>query len=138
MTKSTVFVIEDHPSVLDAVSELLATSRYRTRCYLSDEGFLSQHEMPEEGCILVDLTAPGLNGRQFMWRLRARGCNLPVIMTTFSAADAQIQDWLNIGVFAVVYKPFEPDVFLKTIQDAMDLSTLYLMCSSLTSLLQPF
>jgi two-component system, LuxR family, response regulator FixJ len=138
MSKSTVFVVEDHQSVLDAVSELLATSGYRTRCYLSHEAFLSQQDLPEEGCILIDLTAPGVNGREFMWRLRARGCNLPVIMTTFSATDEQIQEWLNIGVFAVLHKPFDPAAFLETVQEAMNLSLYFLICSSLTSLLQPF
>jgi two-component system response regulator FixJ len=138
MSKSTVFVVEDHQSVLDAVSELLATSGYRTRCHLSHEAFLSQHDMPEEGCILIDLTAPGVNGRQFMWRLRARGCNLPVIMAAFSATDEQIQEWLNIGVFAVLYKPFEPGELLETVENAMNLSLYFLICSSLTSLLQPF
>jgi two-component system, LuxR family, response regulator FixJ len=140
MSKSTVFVVEDHQSVLDAISALLATSGYRTQCYLSHEAFLSQLNMPEEeeGCILVDLTAPGVNGRQFMRRLRARGCNLPVIAGTFSATDEEIQAWLSIGVFAVLYKPFETGELLETVQNAMNLSLYFLICSSLTSLLQPF
>jgi FixJ family two-component response regulator len=138
MSKPIVFIVDDHPSVLGAMDALLAVSGYQAQCFLSAEDFLAQHPLPTKGCLLIDLTMPGIDGPAFMQRLRAEGCHLPVVMTSHLVESDAAQRWLDIGVFAVLNKPFEANDFLTTIHQAMRLSSYALVCGSLKSLLAAF
>jgi FixJ family two-component response regulator len=130
MSKSTVFVIDDHQSVLDAVAALLEVSGYQAKCFPRQEAFFKQRSMPKEGCILADLTAPEASARQFMRRLRANGCMLPVISASFSTSAELARELQRIGVFAVLKKPFDASDFLEAVQQAMNLSLYALMCGA--------
>lgn len=134
MSKSTVFVIEDHQLVLDAVAKLLEVSGYAPKCFSRHETFFKQRSMPQEGCLLVDLTVPGVNASQFMRRLRANGCMLPVISASFLTPMELVCELQRLGVFAILKKPFEASEFLETIQQAMKLSLYALMCGTFSAL----
>jgi FixJ family two-component response regulator len=134
MSKSTVFVIDDHQVVLDAVAALLKANGYGSKCFARHETFFKQRSMPREGCILVDLAAPGMNARQFMRRLRANGCMLPVISASFSTNAELVRELQRLGVFAILKKPFEAPEFLETIQQAMNLASYALLCGTFSAL----
>jgi FixJ family two-component response regulator len=134
MSKSTVFFSEDHQQVLDAVAALLEASGYASKCFSRHETFFKLRAMPEEGCILVDLAAPGMNARQFMRRLRSNGCMLPVISASFATPAAAVRELQHLGVFAILKKPFGATEFLDTIQQAMNLSLYALMCGTFSAL----
>jgi two-component system, LuxR family, response regulator FixJ len=138
MSNPTVFVVDDHPAVLGAMDALLTISGYTAKCFLSPEDFLSQCPLPPHGCLLIDLMVPGIDGPAFMKQLRTAGCQLPVVMTSHLVESEHAQRWLDIGVFAVLRKPFEAADFLTTIHQAMRLTSYAVACGSLKSMLATF
>jgi DNA-binding NtrC family response regulator len=134
MGKPTVFLIDDLRSVLAAIEALLEVSGYRVQAFLTPEEILALRPVPEEGCIVIDLRLPGVDAAHFMHRLRAQGCHLPVIMASLMFDPVEIQEWLDMGVFTVLEKPFEATDFLERIEQALNLSTFAALCGSLKSL----
>jgi FixJ family two-component response regulator len=134
MCKLIVYVVDDSRLVLSAVEALLTVSGYAARCFLSPYGFLASRSRPNDGCLVIDFTAPVIDPAAFMGRLRSEGRHLPVIMATFMFDRAKTQTWLKHGVFAVVEKPFDATDFLGTVEQALNLSPFGAACSSLSSL----
>jgi FixJ family two-component response regulator len=127
----TVYVVDDDPAVLRAVAALLEVSGYRTQGFLSAREFLTQPQVPQEGCLVIDLTMPGIDGPVFMHLLRAFGSPIPVIMGSHGVRPADVQRWLQMGISAVLDKPFDAGDFFRAVQQAMNLSTYAKLCATL-------
>jgi FixJ family two-component response regulator len=78
----TVFLVDDEPPVVKAMSRLLRTKGYDVRAYTSPQEFLSQHDPAVAGCALLDVSMPGLNGLELQEAMTAGGFGRPVIFMT--------------------------------------------------------
>lgn len=78
----TVFIIDDDPSVRDALGLLLSVRGYRTALFANAEDFLSAWQASWAGCLLLDIRMPGMDGLALQKRLKELGCTLPVIVMT--------------------------------------------------------
>lgn len=76
---TTVFVVDDDPSALRAVSRLLRLSGFRVAEFGSAAAFLAQLHPGVAGCVVTDLKMPGLDGLGLQQTLRQTGNALPVI-----------------------------------------------------------
>ena len=52
---NTVFVVDDDPSVLKALSRLLKYAGYEVEAYESPIAFLEAHDPEKPGCALLDV-----------------------------------------------------------------------------------
>jgi len=57
-----VRIIEDDPSVQMFLSRLVELAGFVTINYGSAEQFMSDDNLAQPGCVLIDLMLPGLNG----------------------------------------------------------------------------
>ena len=60
--KFTVYLVDDDPGVLKALSRLLQAKGYDVRPYSSPQVFLEQHDGAIPGCAVLDVAMPGLDG----------------------------------------------------------------------------
>jgi len=58
----TVFLIDDDVGTLTALSGFLQAAGYAIKTYYSSQAFLSGHDVSIPGCVILDLSLPGLNG----------------------------------------------------------------------------
>ena len=58
----TVFLVDDEPAVVKAMSRLLGIKGYDVRAYTSPQDFLANHDAAAPGCAIFDVSMPGLNG----------------------------------------------------------------------------
>lgn len=79
---TTVFVVDDDPSALRAVSRLLRLSGFRVAEFGSAAEFLAQLKPGVAGCVVTDLKMPGLDGLGLQQTLRQTENALPVIFLT--------------------------------------------------------
>ncbi|KYF69616.1 response regulator transcription factor [Sorangium cellulosum] len=79
---STVFVVDDDPSVLRALERLLRSAGYAVEAYASPGEFRDRAPSERPGCAVVDLRMPGLGGLELQEELERRGCPLPVVFLT--------------------------------------------------------
>ena len=78
----TVFIVDDDPSVRDALSLLLAIHEYRVAVFADADSFLKSFKSQWLGCLLLDIRMPGMDGLTLQRKLLELGSDLPVIIMT--------------------------------------------------------
>src|SRR3989338_9760716 len=78
----TVFIVEDDPSVRDALALLLGLHGYPVTMFGDAESFLNAQRPDWCGCALIDIRMPGMDGLTLQRRLLESGCNIPVVVMT--------------------------------------------------------
>ena len=110
----TVHIVDDESSVRKAVGRLLLTIGYDVALYESAEQLLDQlPEKTEQGCILLDMLMPGINGLAVRERLKQVGSALPIVFMTGSVEriEGGTEDFLK--------KPVSKDELLDAIERAL-------------------
>lgn len=114
-------MIDDEPSVRASIVDLLDSAGIETTAYSSSEVFLQNYSRQSESvqCIVADYRMPGLNGLELKRELNSRSCNAPVILLTGYRDDDTEMRAEELGVFALLEKPFPPTDLLRLAQSAL-------------------
>jgi FixJ family two-component response regulator len=102
-----VYLIDDDPSVRDAVSVMLRYSGYRTELFADAESFLAACRDDWTGCVVADLRLPGASGVELQARLADRGSAIPVVIITAHGDVATALKALRAEAVDFIEKPFE-------------------------------
>ena len=78
----TVFIVDDDPSVRDALGLLLGVHDYRLAVFADADSFLEALKPHWRGCLLLDIRMPGMDGLALQKKLLELGCDLPVVIMT--------------------------------------------------------
>jgi len=78
----TIFLVDDEPAVVKAMSRLLRTRGYSVCAYTSSREFLAQHDPAIPGCALFDVSMPDLDGLELQQAMTGDGIGRPVIFMT--------------------------------------------------------
>jgi len=70
-------------------------------------------------CIVLDVQMPGLNGLQVQERLLREGKQIPIVFITAHEEAAVRERALAAGAVAFLNKPFNDDLFVKTLHEAL-------------------
>ena len=116
---AVVHVVDDDVAVRQSLSFLLASDGFPVRLYESASAFLDAVQDASGGCIVTDVRMPGIDGIDFMRRLRMRGNTLPVIVITGHADVALAVEAMKEGASDFVEKPFDDEVLLSSIRAAL-------------------
>lgn len=115
-----VHVIDDEESVRRGASFFLSTSGYAVRTWESGAGFLKEVRHVENGCILLDIGMPEMDGLEVQQKLNARGVTMPVIMLTGHGDVAMAVKAMKAGAVDFLEKPFETDALEDAIRRAFE------------------
>jgi FixJ family two-component response regulator len=102
----TVFLVDDDPGVLKAVSRLLRAKGYEVRPFASPEAFLAQHDAAVPGCAVFDVSMPGLDGLELQEALTAGGVQRPIIFITGKGDIPTSVRAMKAGAIDFLTKPF--------------------------------
>jgi two-component system response regulator FixJ len=80
--EAVVHVVDDDLAVRQSLAFLLASDGLPVRLYETATAFLDRVEDFSNGCILTDVRMPGIDGLEFLRRLRLRGSLIPVVVMT--------------------------------------------------------
>jgi response regulator RpfG family c-di-GMP phosphodiesterase len=78
----TVYLVDDDPAVLKALSRLLRARGYDVKPYSSPHIFLEEHDVAVPGCVVLDVSMPGLDGFELQSALALVGSHRPVVFIT--------------------------------------------------------
>ena len=81
----TVYVLDDEPDVLRALSRLLRSEGLVVRTFDDAPAFVAQVGPEAAGCLLLDLSMPELEGLAVQRLLAEKGCTLPVVFLSGNA-----------------------------------------------------
>lgn len=103
----TVLVVDDEPVVRDVVVRYLEQEGYRTLQASDGETARELIECETPRLVVLDLMLPGTDGLALCRWIRARS-QLPVIMVTALAEEADRLAGLELGADDYLTKPFSP------------------------------
>jgi two-component system response regulator FixJ len=119
LPRSRVFIVDDDAAVRQAVTLLVQSLGLQAQGYASAEAFLEAYDPGSDGCLVLDLHMPGMNGVELQQELTARGVRIPVIVITAYKDDPLTVRAQKAGALTVLYKPFKRDVLLRSIESAL-------------------
>jgi len=114
----TVFLIDDDVGTLTALSGFLRAAGYATKTYYSSQAFLSGHDVSISGCVILDLSLPGLNGLEVQQSLLNQGIDRPVIFISGKTAVPEIVRAMRAGAIDFLIKPVAEAQLLNAIKSA--------------------
>jgi FixJ family two-component response regulator len=110
-----VFVIDDNPSVREALDSLIRSVHLDVQSFGSTDEFL-QFERPEApGCIILDVRLPGLSGLDFQREMVKSNIDLPVIFITGHGDVPMSVRAIKAGAIEFLTKPFRDQDLLDAI-----------------------
>lgn len=124
--RCVVYAVDDQPSMLRMLAELLDSVGIRAVTFTSAEEFFDAYVPGPCECLVSDMRMPGMGGLEFQRELKERGHVLPVIFISGFAEVGSAVEAMRQGAFDYLEKPFSHNVFLEKVQRALDKSrTIY-------------
>ena len=117
---SIVFVVDDDPSVRDAMSNLLDSVGLAAQTFGSSEEFLSSSRPEVPSCLVLDAKLPGMSGPEFQEELRRTGIQIPIIFITAHGDVPMTRKVMKAGAIEFLTKPFQKGELLGAIRHGLE------------------
>ena len=111
-----VFVIDDSPSVRDALDSLIRSVHLNVLSFGSTEEFLLYKRPDAPGCIVLDVRLPGLSGLDFHREMAKSNIDLPVIFITGHGDVPMSVRAIKAGAIEFLPKPFRDQDLLDAVK----------------------
>jgi len=118
--KEIVFVVDDDLDVLKSLARLLRSADLEVATFGSPGEFLLQHDPRAAGCLVLDLSMPGLNGLELQEALTAKGCAIPIIFLTGRGDIPMSVQAMKRGALDFLTKPVNDEDLLKAVAAALE------------------
>ena len=116
----TVYVVEDDPSLLEALGRLLRSTGLEVTLHASAQEFLAQ-QLPEEPCCLVlDVQLPDLSGLDLQAELAAAHIQIPIVFISGVSTVPMSVRAMKAGALEFLTKPLHDDELLRAVAEALD------------------
>ncbi len=119
MAAPTIFVIDDHTSVRDALSEMLRVLGYSVKAYELADVFLAAVGKREPGCIVADVKMPGTDGIGLVRELARREIAMPVVLISGHADVPMAVAAIKSGAQDFIEKPVDDAQLVAAINRAL-------------------
>ena len=118
-TEPTVFLVDDDPEMLKAITRTVASAGWPVQTYLSGEAFLHAYDPTQAGCVVLDLRMPRVSGLRVQETLTAQNAYIPLIFITGYGEVAVAVQAMQAGALDFLEKPFSEQMLLACIERAM-------------------
>ncbi|MBA4752689.1 MAG: response regulator transcription factor [Sphingopyxis sp.] len=116
--RKLVHIVDDEEAIRRSASFMLKTSGYAVETWPTGAAFLSEVRHAAEGCILLDVRMPEMDGLEVQQALLDRGVTMPVIVLTGHADVSIAVRAMKAGAVDFLEKPFEKAVLIAAIETA--------------------
>lgn len=119
--ESTVFLVDDDPSVRDAIGLFLESIGLVVKTYSSAQAFLDNYRPEWPGCMVLDISMPGISGLELQELLLERCIDIPIIFLTGHGDVPQSAKAFKAGAIDFIEKPFNDEQLLDRIREAIQI-----------------
>ena len=116
--RPVVVLVDDDPAVTQAVQFSFDLEGLDVRGYRDGESLLAEGEPPGDGCLILDLHLPGMDGLELLERLRLRGVRTPAVLITTNPR-AHVRNRAAAAGVPIIEKPLLTDALLTTVRGAI-------------------
>jgi FixJ family two-component response regulator len=118
--ENLVFVVEDDPSMRNALNNLLRSVGLEAQLFSSAKEFLQSGRPDVPSCVILDVRLPGISGLDLQRELAAANVHIPIIFITAHGDIPMSVRAMKAGAVEFLTKPFRDQDLLDAIQVALN------------------
>ena len=112
-----IHLVDDDAAVRRSVSFMLKTMGFRVRIYETGDALLKSSRALENGCILLDIRMPGMDGLEVQQALQREGVGLPVVIMTGHGDITLAVEAMKAGAVDFIEKPLEKEALVRALEE---------------------
>jgi len=114
-----IYLVDDDPAVLKALSRLLRSGGYEPAAFSSAREFMQAYQPGTPGCLVLDISMPGMTGMDLQRWLMEKHNPLPVIFLTGRGDIPTSVRAMKKGAVDFLTKPVNDTDLLRAIEEAV-------------------
>jgi FixJ family two-component response regulator len=115
----TIFLVDDDPGVLRALSRVLREEGWKVETFESADAFLARPDR-REGCLVLDVSMPGLDGLELQRRLAETGRSLPIVFVSGHGDIPMSVRAIKAGATDFLTKPVRAEALVAAVRTAIE------------------
>ena len=119
LSDAMVFVVDDDPSICEAVKRLIGSVGLRVETFGSTREFLAAKRPDAPACLVLDVRLPDVSGLEFQRELADANVQIPIIFITGHADIPMTVRAMKAGAVEFLTKPFRGQELLDAVQEAI-------------------
>jgi FixJ family two-component response regulator len=116
---ATVYVVDDDPGVLKALTRLLQSAGHNVVLFASPQAFLDGHDPAVPGCLILDVAMPGINGLELQQRLAKDGSCRAIVFISGAGDIPKSVQAMKAGAVDFLTKPCNDVQLLEAVDIAL-------------------
>jgi FixJ family two-component response regulator len=117
---SVVFIVDDDPSMCEALTRLLGTVGLKTQAFKTAQEFLKTKRPDTPSCLVLDVRLPGLGGLDLQRELANTDPPIQIVFITAHGDIPMTVQALKAGAVDFLTKPFRDQQLLDAVRQAID------------------
>ena len=117
-----IYIVDDDPAVRDSVAFLVASLGYAYATCLSAADFLERLDDERPACVVLDVRLPGMSGLELQAELIRRGSPVGIIFVSGHGDIPKAVRAIRLGALDFLEKPFDDQLLLDRIGEALKVS----------------
>jgi FixJ family two-component response regulator len=114
-----VSIVDDDPSVREALVLLLKIEGYAPQCFGDGASFLDAVQSVSPACVILDLHLPGASGFDILRKLAAERLAAPILVISGVADIATAVEAMKHGALDFLEKPFSSEKIIERVRAAV-------------------
>ena len=115
-----VFVVDDDPMVLNALSVFLSREGYQVAGFSEGASFLDAARSRTPICIILDVQMPGKSGLDLLKDLKAQDYPAPIFIVSGSGDIPTAVEAIKHGAFDFIEKPVKASTVVTRVREAVE------------------
>lgn len=112
----SVFIVDDDAHVRDSLRFLLESFNFRVRTFESAKAFLSSDAIHQNGCLVVDIRMPDMDGFELQQELARRHISVPTIVVTGHGDVPLAVRAMKAGAIEFLEKPYDETALIESVR----------------------
>src|SRR5215470_13762703 len=121
-----IFIVDDDISVRESLELLIQNEGWQPKTFASAQEFLGCPRASVPSCLVLDVSLPGLDGLELQKRLAVERTDMPIIFITGYGDVPKTVQAMKRGAVEFLTKPFNDEVLLTAVRQALERSRLAL------------
>ncbi len=117
---ATVFVVDDDASIREALAGLIRSVGLKVETYASAQEFLARPPPDVPGCLVLDVSLPGLSGLDLQAKMAEIDLEIPIVFITGHGDVPTSVRAMKAGALEFLTKPFSDRDLLDAITQAIE------------------
>ncbi len=124
MSGNHVLVVDDEAINLMLIEDFLEQEQLALEPFSDPLAAWARMSAPgsEFSLVILDRMMPGMDGMEFLRRVKGDGrfADVPVIMQTAASAPEQVREGLEAGAYYYLTKPYAPEALISIVRAALE------------------